>query len=430
LISLHSYRFVRLSWLAVLILAVVVFAAGFNAWYPRLLEICYSSNQVCQQQMRLTPTDVQALYEQGWSVEGYALFNFLLRLFGKLLGVVLGLLIFWRQPVSRMSMVASLFLIVGLETTPADNLALAHPSWWLVTRLLSYIGSLCFGLFFFLFPSGRFISRWTRGIAALWGLIFFFPAFLPGSALNINNWNPALAGSIVFMIFASMLVAQVHRYRRVSTSIERLQTRWVVFGSALSILIFMVAITVVILQEGELESRISPYWVLVTLAFYQVSLLIPVAIAVSILRYRLWDIDLIIRRTLVYSLLTIALGLIYLGVVVFLQKPIGRSDRRAPAGDRDGVSTLAIAALFTPLRRRIQGFIDRRFYRQEVQRRAVSGRFRLACPQRNRPGPAERPIGGCRTSCHAARTHRRVAASAAGSPEGNSLNPSIRKMFL
>jgi hypothetical protein len=360
-----QYRFVRLSWLAVLILAVVVFAAGFNAWYPRLLEICYSSNQVCQQQMRLTPTDGQALYEQGWSVEGYALFNFLLRLFGKLLGVVLGLLIFWRQPVSRMSMVTSLFLIVGLETTPADNLALAHPSWWLVTRLLFYVGSLCFGLFFFLFPSGRFISRWTRGIAALWGLIFFFPAFLPGSALNINHWNPALAGSIVFMIFASMLVAQVHRYRRVSTSIERLQTRWVVFGSALSILIFMVAITVVILQEGELESRISPYWVLVTLAFYQVSLLIPVAIAVSILRYRLWDIDLIIRRTLVYSLLTIALGLIYLGVVVFLQNLLGGLTGERQPEIVTVISTLSIAALFTPLRRRIQGFIDRRFYRRK-----------------------------------------------------------------
>jgi amino acid transporter len=162
-----------------------------------------------------------------------------------------------------------------------------------------------------------------------------------------------------------MLVAQVHRYRRVSTSIERLQTRWVVFGSALSILIFMVAITVIILQEGELESRISPYWVLVTLAFYQVSLLIPIAIAVSVLRYRLWDIDLIIRRTLVYSLLTIALGLIYLGLVVFLQNLFGGLTGERQPEIVTVISTLAIAALFTPLRQRIQDFVDRRFYRRK-----------------------------------------------------------------
>jgi hypothetical protein len=93
--------------------------------------------------------------------------------------------------------------------------------------------------------------------------------------------------------------------------------------------------------------------------------LIPLSIAFAIQRYRLWDVDIIIRRTLVYSLLTIALGLIYLGVIVFLQNLLGGLTGERQPEIVTVISTLTIAALFTPLRRRIQSFIDRRFYRRK-----------------------------------------------------------------
>jgi hypothetical protein len=150
----------------------------------------------------------------------------------------------------------------------------------------------------------------------------------------------------------------VVRFRR-SSGVERQQMKWFLYAAA-PILAFPITDYLPGIFSGLVFG-----WILIGL---------PAAIGIAVLRYRLYDIDVVINRTLVYGALTVSLALVYFGSVVGLQRllspVVGESNQLAVVA-----STLAVAALFTPLRRRIQGFIDRRFYRRKYDARKTLEAF-------------------------------------------------------
>ena len=164
-------------------------------------------------------------------------------------------------------------------------------------------------------------------------------------------------------LLVSLVAVQVYRYRQVSNLLQRQQTKWVVFGMAVAVLGFAATLIVgttlvpVNVQSGPLATMIASTVIDLFL------LLIPLSIGLAILRSRLWEIDIIINRSLVYGTLTVTLALIYVGCVLALQTLL----RSFTAGNQFAIvgSTLFTAVLFQPLRHHIQAIIDRRFYRRK-----------------------------------------------------------------
>jgi hypothetical protein len=217
-----------------------------------------------------------------------------------------------------------------------------------------------FFMMLYIFPNGKFVPRFT-------GYLFWSPyiLFILGS---LNAHFGTLGIVIVAAYAAGGLASQVYRYRKVSTLEERQQTKWVVFVLGLIILsAFLTPVLLVFFPSWVVGSPARFWYDFIgnSLLGVLLSALLPLAIGISIMRYRLWDIDLIIRRTLVYTVLTLMLGSVYFGTIIFLQNLLGGLTGERQPEIVTVISTLAIAALFTPLRRRIQAFIDRRFYRKK-----------------------------------------------------------------
>jgi hypothetical protein len=176
------------------------------------------------------------------------------------------------------------------------------------------------------------------------------------------------------------VLAQVYRYQRVSSPTQRDQTKWVVCGFAAWFLLMLVLGGLYIILIGRPSSQPDLPWlsyVVVSrvVGWVGLSLLVPLSIGVAILRHHLFDIDVIINRTLVYSALAGALVLVYWGSVVLLQALFRVLTGQGSSELTIVASTLAIAALFTPLRHRIQAFIDRRFYRRTYDAAQVLAAF-------------------------------------------------------
>jgi hypothetical protein len=259
------------------------------------------------------------------------------------------------------------FLFIGFSGLIGDSSTIPVAIQVLVNLIQQSCQELCLGFFLVTFPDGRFVPRWSWLIGAtLFVQGIFFQ--LPGP-LNILSWPFPLIAIELVLAYGSPIAIQVYRYRRVSTAAQRQQTKWVIFGLVSALLLLFVSFF-----SGALFPPLSLYKLTAdpfsSLAF----LLIPLSISIAILRSRLWDIDFLINRTLVYGLLTITLALIYTGLVFGAQALLVGLIR-----NNDGIvivgCTLIVAVLFQPLRHRIQNVIDRRFYRRKYDAQKTLAAF-------------------------------------------------------
>jgi hypothetical protein len=349
----------RVAWATLALGATVLFAAALPARHAQLQTACAAGACASGQVAAATlvpsgahlPTPVYAGAILGFDLIFAAVY------------IATALVIFWRRSDDRMALFVSLMLVLwGLTFTGIMKaLAQLHPVWFVPTTSVRFLGAALITVFFYVFPDGRFVPYWARWLAGIWVFSQIPKYFWPVSSLNPDRWPFALTFVVSAGFLGVMIALQVYRYRWVSSARRRRQTKWVVLGIVVSLTGYLI----VLLVEYVVNPRPGSAGYVVGAALLNASLLlIPIAIAIAILRDQLYDIDLLINRSLVYGILTGVLATLYAASIFLLGWFVRSLTHRQDDSLAIVISTLGVAALFQPLRRRVQFGIERRFYRR------------------------------------------------------------------
>ena len=344
------------------LLILIGHIVGFPLGYAYLHTVCPSG---CS----LTPENVRALEHIGLSISFYANLYMVIQVLYILACVGIALLIVFKKPGQWVPLGLSCFLIWFSAYEGADYPALvaAYPVLNVPVQLLLFLGGGILGFYAFLtFPNGKFGSRWVLGFY----LVSVFEGVL---AVFITTPVFVLINSVFsFLSFFIILGVLIYRSRRLLNARERAATKWII----LSLSIFIPTVILVFFVLPAVAPADSLALLIVNIAgFFGCGINIA-GILMAVLYANAFDIDVFVRRTLVYTLLTAILALLYAGMVFGSQFGLATFSPQAAQSPFILVgSTLVIAALFQPMRHRIQRTIDRRFYRQKYDASRVIERF-------------------------------------------------------
>ena len=353
---------------------LLVWTASLPEYFRRVSTLSIPTFERAGEVLASNEMIEEAAALRGLSLDSYLIYDVGLSLLS--IGVFFGVagLLVWRAKRSWFGWLTALVLI-GLGAVdmtqvlhtvrpPTGILLTIEAAAWLVWPVMF--------LWIYLFPSGGAAPRWTRtpvgiilaclGILTLAGFLASF-GMLPIEAERLlSRIGPVVGVGMLGLIVYS----QIYRYRHVYSSIERQQVKWFVFA-----IVVLLADIILFVSAGLLGTQPSAVFQDLT---GMMLLLLPLSVGVAVLRYRLYDIDLVINRTLVYGTLTVLLAAVYFGGVAVLQASFrGLTGQGSPLAIV--LSTLAIATVFFPLRRRIQAFIDHRFYRRKYDAQRALASF-------------------------------------------------------
>lgn len=353
----------RVAYLVLTGPAVVLFVLSLPTYYSQLQLVCPGLPS-CSFEGQLSRGTLPWLQQAHLSVSAYAAALLALASLDGLLSLLVGIVIVWRlwgKENERLGLLTSFVLIVGGTLAGGSgsftSFSPALPFFLDVVGLLSFLLYYpAVGMVLVTFPTGRFAPRWTGLVI----LLFIIQIFLYGPTYQAG---PLLFAAERLLVWGSAFAVLAWRYRHLFTFAQRQQIKWLLYG--------FVPVYLVYLLYGALQSLPGLHtpdslYLVVGPVFNQLfSLIPPLAIGIALLRYQLWDIDVIIRRTLVYTTLTTLLILLYGGLVLAFGSLL-----RGFLGQQQNplvlvASTLLIATLFQPLRHGVQRVIDRRFYRRK-----------------------------------------------------------------
>lgn len=347
---------IRIAWAAVALVCVGLFIAALPLRLAELTHLVAATN---------TPRIDGVVF----APEVYVGCAFALELLGPLVFLTLALLIVWRRSDDSGAIRISALLIAFGSALPGTAYAIisATPIWRVTPGALQAIGWTALLIFAYLFPDGQWTPRRSRLVVPLWAL-WTTSFFVFAEQLTAGRLLLIAAAYLIWVIWLGTGVcAQVYRYLRVATPTQRQQSKWVLLGfaGALVGILLVSARDILALSQGQVISHNALDMTLALVVLTLSALPIPISIAIAILRHNLYSIDRLINLTLVYGSLSVTLGALYTAAVSLSQYLIQAiTGQQGQSQLALALSTLGVAALFQPLRRRIQAEIDRQFYRR------------------------------------------------------------------
>jgi len=325
---------------------------------------------------RLAPSDAVAagLAELGLASSLYAAYWVTIHLVFALVFFVVAGVIAWRKRDDALALFVSLFLVLlGGANAATTGAVLAHyPRLFFLVNFLFFLTVVSLILFFFLFPDGRFVPRPMRLPVLVWAggaVVMFFLSELPLVPAPPADWF----GLMFAVGLPGAASAQIYRYLRVSTPAQRQQTKWVVFGATVAVIgqlgaMFLGDIFPSLTKPGVAALLYDLANVTILVVSF---LLIPLSIGMAILYDRLWDIDIIINRTLVYGALTASI----VGIYVLIVGGLGALFQTHGSLAISLIATGIVAVLFQSLRERLQRSVNRLMYGERDDPYAVLARL-------------------------------------------------------
>jgi signal transduction histidine kinase len=318
---------------------------------------------------------VRGLRASGITIGFYAVYVVALNVVFTAVYAVVGIAVFWRRSEDRMALLASLALVTfgaSAFTGALDPLATMHPAWRLPVAAVNFLGSATFFIFLFVFPDARFVPRAMRWVVLVLMIQQALHYLFPFAPVDLRVWPVPLQLFVPVLILSAILFAQGYRYRRVSTQTQREQTKWVVLGIVAGLGGFLAVLTGlnVVMRGAAAPTAVLAELVGIALE-YACLMLIPISIAIALLRSHLFDIDLLINRALVYGTLTICVA----GAYILVVGSLGALLQTRATLVVSLIATGVVAVLFHPLRERLQRGVNRLFYAERDEPFAVISRL-------------------------------------------------------
>jgi signal transduction histidine kinase len=341
--------FVFILWMLLILVCLCLYIFSIPDRYAQLMDVSIHNSAI--------------LYKINLPPNFLALYVIVLELITVLFGLLVACVIVWHKRDTTFTLVVALMItLFGIWVTrPMETLNPAHPFIYISMSVLRAVGQILVVITCFTVPSGRFAPRWTFLVAIAWTAITVIWLLFPHTPFNgIYSPYPQAPLPLDVLLFSFFwyaigLIAQIQHYFSSPNPVARYQNKWIMLGVAgtlFGIVAFKVFNTLVFKYDLLL------WYILGEFAYYAVSLLMPVSFAIAILRYHLWNIDVIINRFFVYSCLTLCIITIYVCIVGVL----GAVLRAIGDFSISLVATSIVALLFQFLRNLVQRVVDRMMY--------------------------------------------------------------------